>query len=390
MNILLDLISFQYLGGIGGAPSFTRRVCDEIIRHRHSDTTLFALFDSSLPEGRQYSCKDYISQHSLKPVDRSEAALPCLISKHCIDVLFIPLGQFHVDTVLDGIRCKTVMFIHDISEIERDDTQIDLMLFRDGADSRWMRFKRFYCMATGRWKRGTRRIYDNIMPLYTAANTIPYTVSEYTRSSLLYYFPELSANPPRVCYSPMKEAAPSATIENAALRQLAESGKPYLLFLASDRQYKNVQLLLKVFPRLKRDYPALRLLTLKLGRSIDASHTDIDFLSDGDLEHAYRHASVLVFASFFEGFGYPPIEAMRQGTPSVVSNVTSIPEVVGDAAEPFSPFYPADLYRALRKVLDHREEYRERMARRWRELQGVQEQQLAELVEEIYRPNIIL
>lgn len=384
MNILLDLISFQYLGGIGGAPSFTRRVCDEIIRHRRSGTTLFALFDSSLPDGQQYSSKDYIAQNSLKPIDRSEAPLPDLIRKHHIDVLFIPLGQFHVDTVLDGIRCKTVMFIHDISEIERDDNLIDLMLFRDGADSRWMRFKRFYCMVTGRWKRGTQRIYNNIMPLYTAPNTVPYTVSEYTRSALLYYFPELLPNPPRVCYSPMKEEVTSKMIENESLRQLAGSGSPYLLFLASNRQYKNVQLLLKVFPRLKRDYPDLHLLTLKLGRSIDASHIDIDFLSDADLEHAYRHAAALVFPSFFEGFGYPPIEAMRHGTPSVVSNVTSVPEVVGDAAEQFSPFYPADLYRSLRQVLDHRDEYRERMARRWKELQATQEKQLRELMEVIY------
>lgn len=388
MNILLDLISFQILGGIGGAPSFTRRVCDEIISHRRHDTTLFALFDSSLPDGRQYSCQGYMQQHSLRPLDRSSAPLPTLVSEHHIDVLFIPLGQFHVDTVLEGIRCKTVMFIHDISEIERDDNLIDLMLLRDGADSRWMRFKRFYCMVTGRWRRGTQRIYSNIMPLYTAANTIPYTVSEYTRSALLYYFPELTANPPRVCYSPMKEPVIGEKIENDALRQLIDDGSPYLLFLASNRQYKNVQLLLKVFPRLKRDYPRLHLLTLKLGRSIDPSHTDIDFLSDADLEQAYSHASALVFPSFFEGFGYPPVEAMRHGTPSVVSNVTSIPEVVGDAAELFSPFYPADLYRALRKVLDHRDEYSSRMSRRWKELQARQEMQLRELVEEIYAQEI--
>ena len=384
MNILLDLIPFQFLGGIGGAPSFTRRVCDEIIRHRLPDTSLFALYDSSMPEGRQYSCRDYAQEYSLELLDLSQASIPNLVEKHHIDVLFIPLGQFHANTILEGIRCKTVMFIHDISEIERDDNLIDLMLFRDGADSRWMRFKRFYCMVTGRWKRGTQRIYSNIMPLYTAPNTIPYTVSEYTRSALLYYFPELSANPPRVCYSPMKEAVKSETIENDALRQLVDSGSPYLLFLASDRQYKNVQLLLKVFPRVKRDYPRLQLLTLKLGRSIDANHIDIDFLSDADLEHAYRHAAVLVFPSFFEGFGYPPIEAMRHGTPSVVSNVTSIPEVVGDAAEPFSPFYPADLYRALHQVLDHPDEYRERMARRWKELKATQEKQLRELMKEIY------
>ena len=97
-----------------------------------------------------------------------------------------------------------------------------------------------------------------------------------------------------------------------------------------------------------------------------------------------RHARALVFTSFFEGFGYPPIEAMRCCTPSVVANVTSLPEVMGDAAELFSPFYPADLYRALRQVLDHRDEYHDRMAQRLQELQKTQEEQLQRLVEEVY------
>lgn len=384
MNILLDLIPFQFLGGIGGAPSFTKRVSDEIIGHRRSDTALFALFDSTMPEGRQYSYKDYAREHGLTLIDRTTGTLPSLIEKHHIDVFFIPIGQFHADSPLTGIGCKTVMFIHDIFDVERNDNLIDLMLFKDSHVGRWENFKRIYCFATGRWKSGAQRKYDNIMKLYTAPSTVPYTVSAYTRSSLLYFFPELASNPPRVCYSPMKEAVAGDTIENTALRQMVDSGTPYLLMIAADREYKNVQLLLKVFPRLQRDYPGLHLLTLKLGRTIGPHHTDIDFLSDSDLEHAYRHARALVFPSFFEGFGYPPVEAMRQGTPTVAANVTSIPEVVGDAAELFSPFYPADLYRALHQVLDHRDEYRDRMAHRWQELQKTQEEQLQKLVEEVY------
>lgn len=384
MNILLDLIPFQYLGGIGGAPSFTRRICDEIISRRKPDTTLFALFDSSMPEGRQYSYQDYARDHSLQLVDRHGDTLAVITRKHHIDLLFMPIGQFHADVPLQGIGCKTVMFIHDIFDVERNDNLIDLMLFKNSTVGHWETFKRIYCFATGRWKRGAQRQYANIMQLYAAPSTIPYTVSAYTRSSLLYHFPELSSRPPRVCYSPLKTVACRATIENDALRQLVATGEPYLLFLAADREYKNAHLILKVFPRLERDYPRLHLLTLKLGRTIDANHTDIDFLSDSDLEHAYRHAAALVFPSFFEGFGYPPVEAMRHGTPSVAANVTSIPEVVGDAAELFSPFYPADLYRALRQVLDHSDDYRQRMERRWKELQAMQERQLQKLMEEIY------
>ena len=387
MNILLDLIPFQHRGGIGGAPSFTRRVCDEIIARRKPGTRLFALYDSTLPEGRQYSHHAYARQHSLQLVDRHAAPLSSLTETNHIDVLFMPIGQFHATTPLNGIRCKTVMFIHDIFDVERNDNLIDLMLFRHSTLGRWETFKRIFCLATGRWERGAQKQYANIMQLYAAPNTVPYTVSEYTRSSLLYHFPARASNPPRVCYSPLKALSAHNAIEDDALRQLVATGEPYLLLLAADREYKNAQLVLKVFPRLKRDYPRLRLLTLKLGRTTSPAHTDIGFLSDSDLEHAYRHAAALVFPSFFEGFGYPPVEAMRHGTPSVVSNVTSIPEVVGGAAEPFSPFYPADLYRALHKVLDHRDAYREPMARRLEELQATQDRQLRELTDEIYAPR---
>lgn len=385
MNILLDLIPFQYLGGVGGAASFTKRVCDEVIKRRKPGVTLFALVDSSLPEGRQYNYKDYVRQYGLTIADRAKTPLSTLIAQNSIDTFFIAMAQFHEESDLDGVKCKTIMFIHDIFDVERNDSLIDLMLFKDSKYSRWYSFKRFFCLVTGRWHKAAKRRYARLMPLYSAPSTIPYTVSEYTRSSLLYYFPELKDNPPRVCYSPLKETKVSTNIENEKLRGLVASGEPFLLFLAADREYKNVELMLKVFPRLRRDYPTLHLLTLKLGRTICPEHIDIDFLSDSDLEQAYSNARALVFPSFFEGFGYPPVEAMRYGTPSVVANVTSIPEVMEQAAEYFSPFYPADLYRALRQVLDHREQYSQRMSERWTQLRSVQEEQLRRLIEEIYR-----
>jgi glycosyltransferase involved in cell wall biosynthesis len=58
----------------------------------------------------------------------------------------------------------------------------------------------------------------------------------------------------------------------------------------------------------------------------------LEGLSTVELQAVYRHAQALVFLSLAEGFGYPPLEAMAMGTPAVVSDRTSMPEVVGDAA----------------------------------------------------------
>ena len=114
-----------------------------------------------------------------------------------------------------------------------------------------------------------------------------------------------------------------------------------------------------------------------------AAAFDIEFLSDSDLEHAYKNAVALVFPSFFEGFGYPPIEAAKYSTPTVASNVTSIPEILGDAGCYFSPFYPAALYQAILTVLDGREQFAERARKRYEYIKEIQERQLKDLIREL-------
>ena len=65
----------------------------------------------------------------------------------------------------------------------------------------------------------------------------------------------------------------------------------------------------------------------------------------------YRLASVFVFPSLYEGFGLPPLEAMASGTPVVTSNVSSLPEVVGDAAVLVDPYDVASIVDGVRRVL---------------------------------------
>ena len=61
-------------------------------------------------------------------------------------------------------------------------------------------------------------------------------------------------------------------------------------------------------------------------------------LTDTDLAAYYRGALALVCPSLYEGFGLPPLEAMACGTPVVTSNITALPEVIGDAAVLVDPY----------------------------------------------------
>jgi len=94
------------------------------------------------------------------------------------------------------------------------------------------------------------------------------------------------------------------------------------------------------------------------------------FVPDATLAILYRLARVFVFPSLHEGFGLPPLEAMASGTPVITSNVSSLPEVAGDAAMLIDPYQTDAIAGAMRRVLldDRlRDDMRERGLARARE-----------------------
>jgi glycosyltransferase involved in cell wall biosynthesis len=125
------------------------------------------------------------------------------------------------------------------------------------------------------------------------------------------------------------------------LRELNIDG-PYLLHVGTLEPRKNHAFLFQVFERLK-DFDGHLILCGPRGWKtepiLDAlrdspAHERIrhlDYVRDDQLSALYRRATALVFPSLYEGFGLPPIEAMRQGCPVVCSTGGSLPEVVGDA-----------------------------------------------------------
>ena len=77
----------------------------------------------------------------------------------------------------------------------------------------------------------------------------------------------------------------------------------------------------------------------------------LGFVPESVLPIIYSVAELFVYPSLYDGFGFPPLEAMACGTPTIVSNVASLPEVVGDAALKFNPHDPMELAKAMYHVL---------------------------------------
>jgi glycosyltransferase involved in cell wall biosynthesis len=81
----------------------------------------------------------------------------------------------------------------------------------------------------------------------------------------------------------------------------------------------------------------------------------VGYVPDEDLPTLYRNATVFVYPSLYEGFGLPPLEAMACGTPVITSNLSSIPEVVGDAGIVIDPYNTTEIARAIASVLNNEE-----------------------------------
>ncbi len=75
------------------------------------------------------------------------------------------------------------------------------------------------------------------------------------------------------------------------------------------------------------------------------------FIKDADKPFVYNLSSLFVYPSFFEGFGFPPLEAMACGVPVIASNNSSLPEICGDAAILIDPHKPEEIFEAMQQIL---------------------------------------
>ncbi|MEO6077227.1 MAG: glycosyltransferase family 1 protein, partial [Candidatus Andersenbacteria bacterium] len=118
---------------------------------------------------------------------------------------------------------------------------------------------------------------------------------------------------------------------------------PYVLFVGTWDARKNIKLLIDAFLQIADQIPHKLIIAGKPAHKEDGSHEyaqqseytkRIEFREQvdyNDLPGLYSNADLFVFPSAYEGWGFPPQEAMACGTPVVVSNGGSLPEVVGDA-----------------------------------------------------------
>ncbi len=188
-------------------------------------------------------------------------------------------------------------------------------------------------------------------------------VSEATHNDLVTM---LKVNPDKItvqphginlCFQPL--------VSESVKTQLQTLGLPqgYILFVGTLEPRKNIPALLDAYEQL--DQPPLLLLVGRPGWLFDATMQRIERLQarghpiiirsdipNAQLPVIYNGAHVLILPSFYEGFGMPALEAMACGTPVIVSDTSSLPEVVGDVGLLINPNDPDTLIAALNRALN--------------------------------------
>jgi glycosyltransferase involved in cell wall biosynthesis len=200
------------------------------------------------------------------------------------------------------------------------------------------------------------------------------TVSESSKRDILR-FVRTSPDKIDVIYNAYDERFGEEPLEEAVVRvrERYQLQGEFVLYAGNVKPHKNVERLIDAFHVVRqRGLDHLKLVVIgdevsqyaSLRRAVHRCnlHRYVRFLGympEDTLAIMYRLAGVFVFPSLYEGFGLPPLEAMASGTPVVVSNVSSLPEVTGDAAVLVHPLDASDIADGIVRVLTNDELRRE-------------------------------
>jgi glycosyltransferase involved in cell wall biosynthesis len=192
------------------------------------------------------------------------------------------------------------------------------------------------------------------------------TVSEASKRDILRFF-DVPPGKISVIHNAIDERflAPPDEARMDQIRQRYQLDHPFLLYVGNIKRHKNLERLIEAFGRARAGglddlklviigdeiskYPPLRQSVHR--HRLDKHVRFLGFQPHDTLAGFYRLARAFVFPSLYEGFGLPPLEAMACGTPVVTSNVSSLPEVAGDAAILVDPYDPASIAEGITRAV---------------------------------------
>jgi glycosyltransferase involved in cell wall biosynthesis len=184
------------------------------------------------------------------------------------------------------------------------------------------------------------------------------SVSESTRKDITAFFPKNSSRVEVIPCGVNREVfRPLPEDEIKQFRRAKSLPEKYIFYAGALKKHKNPEALLKLASYFKMSIVICSgdeglFNKYQLGNPAAGGYLILrKAVNFEEMAHYYNASELLVFPSFYEGFGLPPLEAMACGIPVVCSNAASLPEVVGEAALSFSPYDEDEMIKSVEAAL---------------------------------------
>ncbi|MDC7221316.1 MAG: glycosyltransferase [Spirochaetales bacterium] len=343
-TVLYDLISTQPTGSspVSGGGSYAKRVYFRIIErldkfNEGNIIAALALRGRALdPVLSGLSDEKGITIHFIE--DSGTELLP-FIEKLKVDVFYSALPLRYKSLKFPS-HVKFIFTIHGLRPLELLGDKYEPLFFYSLRSILKYGITRLFPRTYLR-----KRHNDFLQLLNAAENYHVITVSEHSHYALLSEYPTLNPSLISTFYSPaeIRDTEP----DNSVLEEYELDEEGYFMLICGNRWAKNPYRALKALENLYGKGLLNKKVIItgkgkaKYLKAYEARENFIvaDYLSIEKLTSLYKNAYTFIFPTLNEGFGYPPLECMRQGTPVITSPINSLPELLGDAvlwANPYS------------------------------------------------------
>jgi glycosyltransferase involved in cell wall biosynthesis len=281
------------------------------------------------PPGNKNSALPLVREGSRRYTVWQQFSLPALLRSNKIDIFLAP---YNTAPLFAPRSTQVVLVLHDL---------ILLAKFKDAS-------------LRGKINNAYRRW---LIPQSVKRSRMVLTVSEYSRQRILEHYPSARVEV-------ISCTIPEAWFVRENVIPLDERGE-YLFMVSASPPHKNIDRALQAFAAYAsgQGRSAVKLRVAGVSRSAEALKSRaaelgigdrveiLPYISEQELQEAYRHAKAVLVPSLMEGFGIPVLEAMASATPVISSNATSLPEVGGDAPKYFDPANVSEMAQTIGAVL---------------------------------------
>jgi len=383
MNLLFDLIAAHPLMGekVHGGAKYTKKLFFELVKSNYTDVKIFALFDSN--QIFDEDIKAALEGKQITLVDIREKSIQEIITGNKINRCYFALPYSIAFNFLDLFKldCEVIITIHGLRDLEIPPKMESLKYIR-GLKKKFVAFLKILLRNPVYAKK-----YNYHLSLLNNAKIV--TVSNHSRFAIRTFFPKQTTEV-RTFYSP-NVANISDHEQDTNVQTFNES--QYFLMVNGNRWLKNnlraALALDQLFSEGKESGKKVIITGVGNKTLYTSQIKNIDrfifygFVSESFLKKLYQNAHAFIYLSLNEGFGYPPLDAMKYGVPVIASPFTSISEVCDNAALYGDPYSLTEIKNRILQLGDVEiyNKFKERGLRRYEEVSRIQDEHLKLMIE---------